>query len=80
MKSLALNVLDGYDKHISSKIALSHSTRGEEQSFDREDIARGFTGLHGAAYFGCVEITVALLETRKGDVEASDIHGNTAIA
>ena len=80
VKSLALKLLDRYDKHISSKIALLRGLRDEEQPFDREDIPTGFTGLHGAAYFGCVEITVALLEKKKGDVEASDFHGNTAIS
>ena len=80
VKTLVLELLDGYDKHISSKIVLLRGMRDEEQPFDREDIPRGFTGLHGAAYFGCAKIIVALLETRKGDVEASDFHGNTAIS
>ena len=80
VKSLALKLLDGYDKHISSKIALLHGVRDEEQPFDREDIPRGFTGLHGAAYFGCMEITVALLEANIWDVQATDFHGHTEIA
>jgi len=67
VKTLALKLLDGYDKHISSKVALLRGVRAEEQPFDREDTPRGFTGLHGAAYFGCVEIAIALLEASKGD-------------
>ena len=39
----------------------------------------GFTGLHCAAYFGCVEIMAALLGTSKWDVQATDYHGNTAL-
>ena len=80
VKILELKLLDGYDKHISSKVLLLHSVRAEEQPLDGDDTPRGFTGLHGAAYFGCMEIIVALLETNKGDVRATDILGNVAIA
>ena len=34
--------------------------------------------LHVAAYFGCKEITIALLK-KKWDVQATDFHGNTAL-
>ena len=80
VKTLALRLLDGYDKHISSKVLLLHGVGVEEQPLDRDDTPRGFTGLHGAAYLGCVEIIVALLEMNKVDVQATDFHGNTAIA
>ena len=80
VKTLALKLLDGYDKHISSKVLLLRGVKAEESPFDGEDTPRGFTGLHGAAYFGCVEIIVALLETIKGDLQLADFHGNTAIA
>jgi len=80
VKTLALKLLDGYDKHISSKVMLLRGVRAEEQPFDREDTPRGFTGLHGAAYFGCVDITVALLETNNVDGQATDFRGNAALA
>jgi len=80
VKTLALKLLDGYDKHISSKILLLHSVRDEEQPLGGDSTPTGFTGLHGAAYFGCLDLTVALLETNKGDVQATDFHGNNAIA
>ena len=80
VKTLALRLLDGYDKHISSKLLLLHSVRAEEQPFDRDDTPRGFTGLHGAAYFGCVGIIIALLGANKGDMGATDFRGNVAIA
>jgi len=80
-RTLALKLLDdGYDKHISSKVLLLHGVRTEEQPFDRDGAPTGFTGLHGAAYFGCLELAVDLLETNKGDVQGTDFHGNTAIA
>jgi len=80
VKALALKLLDGYDKHISSKLVLMHGVRAEERPFDGEDTPRGFTGLHGGAYLGSPEIIVALLETNKWDVGARDFHGHTAIS
>jgi len=79
VKTLALKLLDKYDEHISSKVLLSHEMRFWEWPFNREDTPRGFTGLHGAAYLGCVEIMIALLDTNKWDVQATDHCGNTAI-
>ena len=79
-KNLALKLLDGFDKHISSKILLMHGVSPWDWPFDPEDTPRGFTGLHSAAYHGCVEIVVALLETDKWDVQATDFNGNTAIS
>jgi len=80
VKTLALKLLDGYDKHISSKVLLLRGMSFWYQPFDWEGTPRGFTGLHGASYFKCVEITTALLETNKCDVQAIDFNGNTAIA
>ena len=80
VKTLALKLLDGFDKHIASKILLMHGVSPWDWPFDPEDTPRGFTGLHIAAYHGCVEIAVALLETNKWDVQATDFNGNTAIS
>ena len=80
VKTLALKLLNGYEKHISSKLLLLHRMGAEEQPLGTDDTPRGFTGLHGAAYFGCVVIIVALLETNKVDVQATDFRGNFAIA
>ena len=79
VKTLALKLLDGYDKHISSKILLLCEIDIRGRPFDLQDTPKGFTGLHGAAYLGCVGIMVALLETNQWDVQATDFHGNTAI-
>ena len=80
VKMLASKLLDGYDRHISSKILLLRGISIGNGPFDREDRPTGFTGLHGAAYFGCVEIMVALLEMDKWDVRATDHRGSTVIA
>jgi len=80
VKRLAFQLLGEFDKHISSKVLLLDGTRYWDQPFDWEGSPRGFTGLHGAAYLGCVEITAALLEMGKCDARATDYHRNTAIA
>ena len=79
VKTLALELLDGYEKHISSKRLSLHCASLIDRAFNREIISRGFTGLHCAAYFGCVEITAALLEKGKWDVLATDCRGHTAL-
>jgi len=78
--NLALKLLDRYEEHISSKALLLHDVKVEEQPFAGDGAPIGFTGFHGAAYFGYVEVAIAILETDKGDVQATDFHGNTAIA
>ena len=79
VKVLALKLLDGYDKHISSEILLSRGMDIRGRPFDLEYTPRGFTGLHGAAYLRYEEIMVTLLETNQLDVQATDFYGNTAI-
>ena len=81
-KSLALRFLDGYHKHISSKLLLIHERdwwwhRSEQNS---GNAVEGFTGLHGAAYLGIVEILGFLLEGREWDVNSTDVDGNTPFA
>ena len=82
VKLLALKLLAGYDRHISSELLLIHERdwwwhRSEQKG---SNALEGFTGLHGAAYLGIVEITRALLEMREWDFNATDIEGNTAFA
>jgi len=79
---LALKLLDGYDKHVSSKLLLIHERDWWwhiSQQRGSNSLA-GFTGLHGAAYLGIVEIARALLEMREWDLNAVDVERNTAFA
>ena len=82
VKLLALKLLDGYDKHVSSKLLLIHERDWWWHVSQQEgsDALGGFTGLHGAAYLGIVEIARALLETREWDLNTVDVEGNTAFA
>ena len=76
VNTLALKLLDGFEKHVSSWILLCCE---EEWVFHDADNPTGFTGLHGSAYLGMVEIAVRLLEMGKWDLNATDREGNTAI-
>ena len=78
VNTLALRLLDGFDKHVSSRILLSDLVFDRTREFDWRNPA-GFTGLHYAAYFGMVEIAGGLLNTKKWDLEVTDMGGNTAI-
>ena len=78
VKLLALKLLDGYHQHISSKIVCLHEMEVWERLFHPRNNP-GYTGLHCAAYFGCTEITLALLKMKEWDVQATDLHGNTAL-
>ena len=67
VKLLALKLLDDYDKHISSKLLFIHERdwRWHRLAQEGSNALEGFTGLHGAAYIGIVEIAHALLEMSK---------------
>jgi len=79
VNKLAVRLLDGFDQHVSSGILLSHNNDNWDEILGRSD-PTGFTGLHGAAYLGMVEIAVRLLELRKWDLSTTDVEGNTAIS
>jgi len=79
VNTLALRLLDGFDKHVSSGILLSHNFDNWDWELCR-GISVGFAGLHGAAYLGVVEVAAALLEMKKWDLDATDVEGNTAIS
>jgi len=57
VNGLALQFLAGFDKHVASVILLTCDEVHRDWELGWSDAA-GFTGLHCAAYFGMVEITV----------------------
>ena len=80
---LALGLLLQFEQHISSHLLLlqyNQDSQFWESDFDKKGVPRGFTGLHGAAFFGIVEIFVALLAIKEWDVNATDSFGRTALA
>ena len=83
IKILALRLLDQFDEHISAQLLLRHDQNAfwelwfhgvEHPGFT------GFTGLHGVAFLGVVEIAIAALDTKVWDVNAVDCTENTALA
>jgi len=79
VSTLALKLLDGYDKHVSSGILLSHSSYSWDIELPRKH-PTGLTGLHCATYLGIVEVVVLALGSKKWDINAIDVAGNTEIS
>ena len=81
-ESLALRLLDGYDKHLSSKLLLIHGRDWWSHLSEKSgsNAVEGFTGLHGAAYLGIVGMISSLSEKREWDVNSTDTGGNTPFA
>lgn len=78
MNTLVLRPLDGFDKHVSCGVLLSRSRDNWDRILHRST-PTGFTGPHGAAYLGIMEVTLGLLEMKEWDLDAGDVGGNTAI-
>jgi len=81
--SLALRLLIGFEQHISSRFLLLHynkTRRWLEPGIDRSSSHNGFTGLHGAAFFGIGEIVAALLAMKEWNTNETDAMGRTALA
>ena len=55
--NIIIRFLDRFDKHISHKLLFLHLYRDSStRFFHKWAEPTGFTGLHGAAFFGIVEI------------------------
>ena len=79
-KGLALRFLNRLNKHISLKLLFLRRFRDYwEPAFDEWAEPTGFTGLHGAAFFGIVELVAALLEMKGSGINASDFLGDTGL-
>jgi len=80
IKLLALRLLNGFDEHISAQLLLLRG-RGVywDPFYDGAGGPTGFTGLHGMAFLGIVEIAAAVLDMKKWDVNAVDCTGSTAL-
>ena len=80
IKILTQRLLLRFSKHISAQLLLLHyNGEGREAPYYFGAGPMGFTGLHGAAFFGIVEIVAALLELKECDVNARDCMGMTAL-
>ena len=77
VKSLALQLLDRFDSHISAKLLLRPHVYWLRSGVVK--LPEGFTGIHGVAYLGIDEIAEALLDTRDWDVDKVDFEGCTPL-
>ena len=78
VNTLALKLLEEFDKHIASGMLLSYRADYWGKELGQSNPS-GFTGLHCTAYYGMMETAVALLEMKKWDLNATDVAGNTAL-
>ena len=53
---------------------------GSELGLHRECSLKGFTGLHGTAILGIVEVLVTLLAIKQWDINAADTNSRTALS
>ena len=74
VKILALRLLVKFEGHISAQLVLLRYNQQNifSPNHDSEKGPIGFTGLHGTAFLGIVEIFAAVLEMKKWDVKARD--------
>ena len=81
VKLLALRLLDRFDQHIAAHLLLlSHcSSRFKVPYYNGEAGPKGFTGLHGVAFLGIVEIAEAVLGMKEWGGNATDCMGSTAL-
>ena len=81
-KTLALRLLDRFDKHISAQLLLLCNRRYTGWSSLLSQVAGGpigFTGLHGVAFLGIEEMIASVMEMRIWGVNAADCTGNTPL-
>jgi len=74
-KSLALQLLQEYDSHISAKSLLEQAVCFTDISF-----RSFFSGLHCASFFGIVEVVAAIIEMGCHDINGEDLGGSTPLA
>jgi len=80
-KSLALNLLQEYDFHVSAKLLLAQVEDLGPQCFGPDpSTSLEFNGLHCASFFGIVDIVAALLEMECYDINEGDSAGVTPLA
>ena len=75
--SLALELLQDYDDHISAQSLLRQIGY---MSLGRQDMGFRFNGLHCASFFGIVEVVATLLEMERYDINRADYWGYTPLA
>jgi len=73
LRSLALDLLDQYDNHISAELLWRSAS---ERHFNP---AKPFSSLHCISYFGIVEVAIDMIRARRWDVNQRDSAGLTPL-
>jgi len=80
IKILGLRLLDRFDQHISANVLLFYYHNViVKRYYSWAAGPVGFTGIHGAAFLGIVEIASALLDRVELHPNAHDCMGNTVL-
>ena len=74
VKILSVRLLENFDEHIAAQLITLHHNQNTypSPSFDSKKGPIGFTGLHGAAFLGVVEIFAAVLQMKEWDINSRD--------
>jgi len=75
VKSRALQLLDGYEDHVSAVVLWRRKLH--KWYFDGD--IHGISRLHCIAFWGIAEIAIAMLEAKKWDVNGRDSRGDTPL-
>ena len=75
--SLALQLLQEYDGHISTRLLLEYE---ESEDLEAVDTWYPFSGLHCASFFGIADIVAALIEMGYCDMNGEDLLQHTPLA
>jgi len=81
-RSLALELFQEYNSHISRKLLLEQVEHPDRWKFGRDffcDDKFPFDGLHCASFFGIVEVVATLIEMECYDVNEGDTRGSTPL-
>ena len=78
--SLSLELLRGYDGHISGKLLLTKHFVPDPWRFQDPATSFRFKGLHCASFFGIAGVVAALIEMKCHDINEGDFQGYTPLA
>ena len=81
-RSLALELFQEYDGHISRKLLLEQVKHPDPCNFDRDFFCDGrFPNvLHCASFFGIVEVVATLIEMERYNINEGDTRGSTPLS
>ena len=78
--SLALQLFQEYDAHISTRLLLNQEACNEYIDIDVVETSFLLNGLHCVSFFGIVQVVAALLEMECYDINGGDFWGTAPLA